>query len=365
MQHACFEQLLGRLSDARTFAADLNASERDAIGVQLVDHALEAIETSDEHDATPLAEVVPLFVGPVTAAHLVARLSEEHLDPRVVDWCVDALSHHPARNLAMYYFVLLREAQTPDVVEIFKRKVRGFPQLLPNALKMCQHDVELPLLHRFLTYVLEDAMVHETRFPASDLIAARGEGTAVELLRKVVWATFRGREPVVVFQIDPEGFDFLDEQWRPVEVPHDAKVGVLHPSQFAAAQRDRWGEHLADAEIVAPFSQLDRGAGDVKFSYDLLDFEVNGDALKRFLLQRGWRLHPPTAFDTEQAVHYTRQIGGASLRLTACHIDDHRLQVVNVTFDTATAVAPRALEVSEALVATTQLLDAFAPARYG
>ncbi len=83
------------------------------------------------------------------------------------------------------------------------------------------------------------------------------------------------------------GREYLDPDYDEVVLPENATIRLVHRLNLSDEVARAWSDHLADAELVPPFAQLDRPSfepGDVD-----LNVEVNPGTLAGRLLRLGWR----------------------------------------------------------------------------
>ncbi|MBX3248425.1 MAG: DUF4132 domain-containing protein [Myxococcales bacterium] len=115
-------------------------------------------------------------------------------------------------------------------------------------------QLELRMIARTRTRMLELAMRTERRWPASELLALWVRPATVRpLARRVLFATDAGAR----FRVDDEG-SFADSYDAPFELDADALVGVAHPLAIDEDERARWRQVLEDYAIMPAFAQLDR-----------------------------------------------------------------------------------------------------------
>ncbi|MGA4508078.1 DUF4132 domain-containing protein [Propionibacteriaceae bacterium G1746] len=78
------------------------------------------------------------------------------------------------------------------------------------------------------------------------------------LLAALLWGVHdRDDTLVTTVRMDEEGLP-VDPDDEPVEIAEQQQLSIAHPLDLDPGQRSRWGEVLADYELVAPFKQLDR-----------------------------------------------------------------------------------------------------------
>lgn len=124
---------------------------------------------------------------------------------------------------------------------------------------------------------LEQAMVIGRRWSTAEFETLMVKHPLmVNLARLVVWGGFNlAGELVGTFRITDEQ-DFANEQDDPINLEQMAQVGPIHPLQLEPAQRQAWGQLLADYDLIQPFAQLGRE------TYGLLEGEAEQTELNRF-----------------------------------------------------------------------------------
>ena len=82
---------------------------------------------------------------------------------------------------------------------------------------------------------------------------------------------------------------------EPTEAPTAGSVGIVHPLELSAADRQAWQQHVADYEIAPPFPQLERPviAPDpaqmpTKMFHDFDKTELNAMTFRGRAEKRGW-----------------------------------------------------------------------------
>lgn len=80
----------------------------------------------------------------------------------------------------------------------------------------------------------------------------------VHPVRRLVWGAFdESRGLITTFRVAEDG-TFADVEDRKMQLPAEARVGVLHRLEISAEQVDGWGQVFAEYEILQPFAQLGR-----------------------------------------------------------------------------------------------------------
>lgn len=124
---------------------------------------------------------------------------------------------------------------------------------------------------------LEQAMVVGRRWSTAEFETLMVKHPLmVNLARLVVWGGFNpAGELISTFRITDEQ-DFANEQDDPISLEQVNQVGPIHPLQLEPAQRQAWGQLLADYDLIQPFAQLGRE------TYGLLEGEAEQTELNRF-----------------------------------------------------------------------------------
>ncbi|OJY15750.1 MAG: hypothetical protein BGO98_24065 [Myxococcales bacterium 68-20] len=152
-----------------------------------------------------------------------------------------------------------------------------------KALKSDAKAVAARQIARF-----EQAMCNERawRMPDFDCFI-RSHPLVAHLARRLVWAieTTEGQGSRTLVRIAEDG-TLADAADVAVASSNDARIGIVHPLRLNEAEVSRWGQVLADYEIVQPFDQLARR------TFPLSDETGAGVTLEagyvRGLRERGW-----------------------------------------------------------------------------
>jgi len=120
------------------------------------------------------------------------------------------------------------------------------------------------------------------------------------LVRRLIWGVWdAGDALAATFRVSEDGSlaDVEDEAW---ELPDGGRIGIVHRLDLTPEQASRWGEVLADYEILQPFAQIGREL------YPITEAEKSARELQRvegltlstgkvlgLVDQRGWRRGPP------------------------------------------------------------------------
>jgi predicted DNA-binding WGR domain protein len=121
----------------------------------------------------------------------------------------------------------------------------------------------------------------------------------VNLVRRLLWGGYNGKGQLArTFRVTEEG-EYADADDRPCTLEKIASVGVAHPLHLSEQERARWGEVLADYEIIAPFPQLGRP------TYSLEGAEARATEITRFA---GKKVPAPTLWGTLERLGWARGV---------------------------------------------------------
>jgi hypothetical protein len=106
---------------------------------------------------------------------------------------------------------------------------------------------------------LEQALVTQRRWTIDDFRNLLVQHPILgALIRPLVWGVFdRSSRLTGSFRV-AEDLTFADSLDDAFELEGDVLIGVAHPAQLDDASKARWGEVLADYELIQPFPQLTR-----------------------------------------------------------------------------------------------------------
>ncbi len=76
-------------------------------------------------------------------------------------------------------------------------------------------------------------------------------------VRSLIWGSYDGLELEHTFLCDADG-SLMGADFGTLELPDDAIVRLVHPSELTDDARRAWSQVLADSEILQPFAQLQR-----------------------------------------------------------------------------------------------------------
>lgn len=106
---------------------------------------------------------------------------------------------------------------------------------------------------------LEQAMVGERRWTIADFRRFLfGHPLMINFTRRLVWGVFDASGGLQLAFRTAEDRTFVDLADDAVELPERGLIGLAHPLHLDEDARVRWAEHVADYEIIPPFSQLGR-----------------------------------------------------------------------------------------------------------
>jgi hypothetical protein len=181
------------------------------------------------------------------------------------------------------------------------KKVASIPKAAPAELQ-----VEFKGLGKLLTEVakaqaarLERLMVRQYRWPAArwrELF--QQQPVLFPFSVRLVWGAYdENRKLLATFRALPDR-SMTDNNDEPYEL-NAALVGIVHPLELTAEDRDAWRSHLSDYEIEQPFLQIERQV--VTVSEDLKDrvafeglqgAELNAFAFRGKVEKSGWLRAP-------------------------------------------------------------------------
>ena len=140
------------------------------------------------------------------------------------------------------------------------------PSAKDDAAKAKEAVSEWKLLKKQVSEVMksqvarmEQALITQRRWSAADFRALLVEHPIVAaLIRPLVWGVFNAsNRPIASFRV-AEDLTYTDSRDEAFELLPDGSIGVLHPAHMEDAVKARWGELLADYELIQPFPQLSR-----------------------------------------------------------------------------------------------------------
>lgn len=127
-----------------------------------------------------------------------------------------------------------------------KAKLKGLTATLKEAVKA-------QLLR------LEGLMVQQHRWPAArwaELFLQHP--LLIPFAARLVWGSYGESGALVRTFRALEDRTLTTAADEPAEVPVESSVGMVHPLELTAEDRQAWLGHLADYEVVPPFAQLER-----------------------------------------------------------------------------------------------------------
>lgn len=117
----------------------------------------------------------------------------------------------------------------------------------------------------------------------------------VPFSQRLVWGAYdaAGRLVGTFRALEDRSTTGADDE--PYEIPSDSAIGIVHPLELTAEERQRWITHLADYDVVPPFAQLERivvtASHDeraVRFGNQSADTKLNGMTFKGRAERLGW-----------------------------------------------------------------------------
>ncbi len=254
--------------------------------------------------------------------------SEELADRLVSDLDLEADGSCPLEVAGKRFRVVFDQELRPSLLTAEGKAVKDLPkpsspqdEQAVQRWKALKKDVKTVASGQILR--LELSMSGERRWdvPTWRLFLLQ-HPLLVHLVRRLVWATYRDDTLVATFRV-AEDSSLADSSDEPFTLPEDVQVGLPHPLHLESDVLSRWGEVLADYNILQPFAQLGRAV------YRLTPQEANEERLVRFeglklhpgkvvgLEARGWRRG--RAEDGGAILHMEKPVGG---QLTAyCEVE--------------------------------------------
>ena len=105
---------------------------------------------------------------------------------------------------------------------------------------------------------LEQAMIFERRWsPENFEKLFIQHPTMRHIARDLVWGAYRDKEVACTFRITSDG-RFVDYADKPVSIPTDVSMGIVHPIHVGAETAQHWQDTLLDFEIIPLFPQMNR-----------------------------------------------------------------------------------------------------------
>ncbi len=105
---------------------------------------------------------------------------------------------------------------------------------------------------------LERAMTFRRRWRVEDFLTLLvAESLVFPLTRRLVWASYARDQMVETFRV-AEDQTLADQKDDELKLSQELTVGLPHPLELQAEERQAWQRVLEDYELVQPFPQLDR-----------------------------------------------------------------------------------------------------------
>lgn len=155
---------------------------------------------------------------------------------------------------------LLRDAQGALRSDLPKPNAKDDPALAAQAqADWKQIKKQIADVVRSQALRLEQAMLGGRRWRAADFAHLLARHPVLShLVRTLVWRAYApDGAPGATFRVTEDG-SYADMHDRPFALGPDAAVGLVHPLHASEAERNLWGELLADYTIRPPFPQLGR-----------------------------------------------------------------------------------------------------------
>jgi hypothetical protein len=168
---------------------------------------------------------------------------------------------------------------------------------------------------------LENLMVRQYRWPVSrwrELYLAHP--LLFPFTTSLVWGLYGADGKLQTLFRALEDRTLTNEKDEAVELPtetgHPATIGIVHPLELSAEQRQAWTMHLADYNIEPPFLQMQRPVvypaadeKDVKYSSKFAGTELNAMTFKGRAEKLGW--HRGSVTDGGGVTFYCKSFPGA------------------------------------------------------
>jgi hypothetical protein len=141
----------------------------------------------------------------------------------------------------------------PRVSKDDDAKLAAAAQETWRALKLDAQEAFRAQTRRF-----EHALRTQRRWPRADVhdVLVR-KRILLDLARRLVFSALEGTTPLFRFRITEDG-TFADASDRPIDLARASHVVLAHPLDLDDEERARWGQHLADYELLQPFPQMGR-----------------------------------------------------------------------------------------------------------
>ncbi len=214
------------------------------------------------------------------------NLTRPQLEDRVVPDC--GLNENGSRVFDFgprQFRLILAPGMKPLVVDADNQRKPDLPK--PNSKDDPEKAEEAVAAWKLAKKQLAEAVKVQTRRLEQALVTQRRwtpdefeslflrHPLMMNLAPWLVWGGFqRGGKLVVTFRVT-EDRSLADERDRPVTLPADVAIGLVHPMQLAPASLAAWGELLSDYEILPPFPQLGRPI------LRLTESEARGNTIER------------------------------------------------------------------------------------
>ena len=178
------------------------------------------------------------------------------------------------------------------------RKTNKIPDNAPAEVRAEFREISASLKEAVKSQLLrmETLMVRQFRWPVArwqELYLRHP--LLLPFAQRLLWgaydATGRLRRTFRALE-DQSMTDVADEQFQ---LQSNGSVGIVHPLELKTEERRAWSKHLADYNIVPPFSQLDRQVvlarrdqANTKFGKEVAETEINAMTFKGRAERLGW-----------------------------------------------------------------------------
>jgi Domain of unknown function (DUF4132) len=166
---------------------------------------------------------------------------------------------------------------------------------------------------------METLMVRQFRWPR-----ARWEELYLQhplllpFAQRLVWGAYDKSGKLLGTFRALEDRSLTDAEDEPYSLPSESDVGIVHPLELTAENRQTWLKHLADYDIVPPFAQLERTVVTVndeqaktKFGNEVANTELNAMTFKGRAEKLGWGRG--SVCDGGGINHYVKTFPGAGV----------------------------------------------------
>ncbi len=179
-----------------------------------------------------------------------------------------------------------------------KKKVAKLPDSAPAEVKAEFKELSAGLKEAVKSQLLrmETLMVRQFRWPV-----ARWQELYLQhplllpFAQRLVWGAYDKSGKLIGTFRALEDLSLTDAADEVFALPRDGGVGIVHPLELASELRRAWLKHLADYDVIPPFSQLERSVVTVKpeqaktkFGSEVAQTDLNAMTFKGRAERLGW-----------------------------------------------------------------------------